>query len=397
VKFNEEINSTIFNDKNSINNNNFKLNNYLSMNVNKTSYDNINKNIDNNNSPIKEKDNIQKRSILKNLSNKKEQRIKSPDKNININIIENYNANNTNNNFFDYNSNTINQIDKESSFFLNENKNDLIELEKEEIENIENEGKNLINKLEEKKKKIKKDKFQLIPRGNQGSKFFKDDLLKTVFKNCNTNLNVTKRLFNFIGSNNKKPKSEVKQEMKKKEKMENFERNIKMDFNMKNKVFIYGEDGGNGGHYVTGDFGPFQRYQFISKISSNMAINHRNFLIDILDYDYSKDEDYVYKKELQDKYFAIQKELEKDLLGKKHNYVDDLLDESNKKWDILLHRIDNDLSKLNKELRPSEEVMIEIKEKLEKVNVEKEKKLKRELKSQIEIDLGKTMNKRKYK
>lgn len=267
-------------------------------------------------------------------------------------------------------------FDKDSSSYSNQNNT------------MENMGKTLIDKIERKSNQIKKDKFQLIPPVSQASKFLKGNVLKTVYKTCNSNLNVTKRLFKIIGVNNKKPKSLVKQEMKKKEKEKNVERDIKIDTN-KDKVFIYGKDG-DGGNYITGGFGHFEKYNVISKMSFNMAVNNRNFLIDQLSYDYSKDHDYMYKQELQDKFKAMKRELEEQKeKGKKHHIVDEVLDVALKKSEILSHRLDYAIMKYGKDkgIAALEEIK-ELKEK-EKDKEEKQKK-------GLNLDGGKTWYKKKH-
>lgn len=212
------------------------------------------------------------------------------------------------------------------------------------------EGNKLLEKISQKFHSKEESKYPLIPNSNSRLKFTDSNPLKTIFFSCSDNLNITNKLFNYIDKQkNKKLKSKTVEKLKKKEREFYFEKDLKVDMAFKDKVFVYGE---NGGYYVSADFGHMQKYNLISKISNNMAMNNRNYLTMQFDYDYKADEDYIYQSELREKYLEkIKEEKEKEqILGDdKHKIVDCYLDNTLKKSEILVQRIDNDLLRYEKE------------------------------------------------
>jgi hypothetical protein len=117
----------------------------------------------------------------------------------------------------------------------------------------------------------------------------------------------------------------------------------------KDKVFVYGE---NGSYFFSADFGHMQKYNLISKISDNMAMNNRNYLTKQFDYDFKGDEDYIYQNELRKVYLKkLKEEKDKDqaFVEDNHMKVDDYLENTLKKSKICVQRIDNNLVKYEKE------------------------------------------------
>lgn len=133
--------------------------------------------------------------------------------------------------------------------------------------------------------------------------------------------------------------------MKKKEREFYFEKDLKIDLSFKDKVFVYSQ---NGGYYISAEFGHMEKFNLISKISNNMAMNNRKYLIDQFEYDYKKDEDSIYQNELRQNYLKFLKQPE-EKFNTKHKKVEEFLDDSIKKSDILIQRIDNDLYKYERE------------------------------------------------
>jgi len=267
----------------------------------------------------------------------------------NSNLFFNNNINNTTNN--KSTSNQFNSIISEiealkrksnisSSFFNQEN----------------SEGKELIGKIEQKVFCKKADKYPLIPNNLliSSNMIFKDsNPLKSIFINCSDNLNITNKLHKLIGTKaNKKLKCKAIEKLKKKEGENSVEKDLKLDMSFKDKVFMYGGSGANGGYYASPNFDHMQKYNLISKISNNLAMTNRNSVIKQLHYDFKADKDYIYQSELRDLYLQKlkkEKQMEMVNVNDKHRKVDCYLDNTLKKNEILLQRIDNDLAKYERE------------------------------------------------
>lgn len=275
--------------------------------------------------------------------------------NFNINSL---NTNNFLNNNFSSTTNILNNNNNNKST-TNHFSSNLSEMEASQYkqnlsvlqpENFQGKGKELIQKIEQKVFNTKKDKYPLIPDLKRNLKFSDANPLKTIFFNCSDNLNITNKLFNYIGTQkNKKLKSKTIEKLKKKEREFYIEKDLKADMSFKNKVFVYGQ---HGGYYVSADFGHMQKYNLITKISENMAMNNRNFLTKQFDYDYKADEDYIYQGELREAYLRnLQEEKEKMqvCVDDKHRKVDGFLENTLKKSEILVQRIDGNLVKFEKE------------------------------------------------
>jgi len=281
-----------------------------------------------------------------NLSSSNISNFKSTFKKINISNKKKNSIDNTNNNLIYKTSNDKNISFNENNSFDRNSSNSI--LDKDIYK-----GKALIMKIENKVLNQKEEKYPLIPSLNKNMKFKNSNPLKTILFNCNDNLNITNKLFDVIGSQkNKKIKSITIEKLKKEEKELNIERDLKVDMSFKEKVFVY-----DGGYYISADFGPMQKFNLISKISENMAMNNRNLLIKQFEYDFKKDEDYIYKNELREEYLKnreIEKEREKIEVSDKHQKVEDYLENNLKQSDILIKRIDKDLMNSNKDRRKHE-------------------------------------------
>lgn len=319
-------------------------------------------------------------SAIDNSSNINNNRSSSPDvstKYISINQSGIINNNLSNTNILNGKT-SVNKLNLSNDKYSAKTMNDVDILNK--ISNISllnydnSQGKEVIERIEKKVLIRKEEKFPLIPDLTKSLRFKETNPLKTIFFNCTDNLSITNKLFNYIGNRqNKKLKSKTIEKMKKKERELYVERDLKIDMSFKDKVFVYGE---NGGYYASAEFGNMQKYNLISKISESMAMNNRNFLSKQFNYDYKKDEDYIYKEELRNEYLRKMKEeneKEVNVVESKHKKVDDYLDNTLKKSEILIQRIDNDLIKYERErIKDSDEK----KENNDNKNNQKDKKKK---------------------
>jgi hypothetical protein len=122
-------------------------------------------------------------------------------------ILNNKSTNNINNNI-NNNYTTLSILDNKT----NSNKSsNICEIEALKIKsnirllhnNFKNSGKELIEKIENKIFIKKEPKYPLIPNLNKNLKFKESNPLKTIFFNCIDNLNITNKLYNYIGKQKK--------------------------------------------------------------------------------------------------------------------------------------------------------------------------------------------------
>ncbi len=212
--------------------------------------------------------------------------------------------------------------------------------------------------LELKQKRYLEKRYSLVPPQKSEDIINKSPRLRGIFRKCAMEVRIAKDLQKLIYIKKKKAIKNSNTRLKEQEKALHQNLNqflldddvIKPESNL-NKVFIYNNKDGQGKV-----FEPFldirNKVDFVEKISENMAFYNKTFFLHSLGYNFSKDDDFIFKDEVVNQEKLLENEFHKFRALKfkkvidKHKNVENLLDRTNRGTEKLLNQLEEYLLKL---------------------------------------------------
>jgi hypothetical protein len=250
-------------------------------------------------------------------------------------------------------------IKKNLDKFINDNHDNKDRRQAVSLE--EKEVKLFMDALKSKIDAEKNQKYSLIPTINNENFLKKDKSLSRIYSKCSNNVKYSEEIDKVLNKvNNKKLTNSVKEKEKMLEKMRRELDNFII--NKEERIFLYDKNGN--GRFVDKDMKDgIKNIDLISKISDKLAYLQRHRFMDQYGYNYMKDQDFIFKEEVNQ---LNKKKLKIDLfkehtkkLQQKFDKVNHLLDEGMKGHDILQNKVDGEFIKLYEHRMAKRDIMNE--------------------------------------